>query len=325
VVRFTFIIEGLGTVLFCFRFLPDNGLLDGLFLSVFNAVSAFCNAGLTPFSDSFMSFRTDWMINWGLCFLIISGGIGFPVLSELKRQFPFNRRRWRSMSLHTRLILSTTAALLLAGTLLILFMEQGNTLASLPPRERFLAAFFQSVTARTAGFNTLPISQMANETLFVLITLMFIGASSGSCGGGIKTGTFMTLVVMGFSRLRGYEQPQIFQRSISVATVGRAISVVMMSLLVVILGTWLILMTELGDLPHSLSRGKFLELFFEVISAFGTVGLSMGITAVLSTAGKLLITLIMFVGRLGPLVVAIAVSRRKVIPYRYAEESIMVG
>jgi len=325
VALFTFIIEGIGIVLMFIRFSQDYGASKALYLSLFHSVSAFCNAGFSLFSDSFMQYGRDWSLNLVICFLIISGGIGFLVLSELKQRFPYNRRAWSGLSLHSKLALATTAALLISGTFIIILMEWRNTLAPLALPDRFLAGFFQAVTARTAGFNTLPIGNMANETLFLFILLMFIGASPGSCGGGIKTSTIATLGVLGISRLRGLERPQIFRRTISEGTVGKAVSVVIISMLVVIVATMALLMTELGETSHALSRGKFLELFFETVSAFGTVGLSTGITGGLSMAGKLILTVVMFVGRLGPLVIAIAVSRPADSRYYYAEERIMIG
>jgi trk system potassium uptake protein TrkH len=204
-------------------------------------------------------------------------------------------------------------------------LEWHNTLASLSLPGRFLAGFFQAVSARTAGFNTLPIGKMANETLFVLIMLMFIGASPGSCGGGIKTSTFASLIVLGISRLRGHERPQIFHRTIPATSIAKAMSVVMISTVVIGIATMVIMMTELGETPHPMSRGKFLELMFEVVSAFGTVGLSTGVTEGLSEAGKLILSFVMFVGRLGPLVIVLAVSRRDAPHYYYVEEEIMSG
>jgi len=325
VVLFTLAIEGAGTILMFFLFLHERGAESALYSSVFHTISAFCNAGFSLFPDSFLRYREDWALNLLICFLIISGGIGFPVLSDLRHGFSYKRRKWSRLNLHSKMVLSTTFLLLLSGTLLILLMEYRNTLASLSSPAKILAAFFQSVTARTAGFNTLPVGNMANETLFLLILLMFIGASPGSCGGGIKTTTFSTLLVLGMSRLRGHEYPNVFGRTVSEISISKTVSIVMISMLVVFAGTLLLLMTELGGVSHLASRGSFLEFFFEVVSAFGTVGLSTGVTGTLSSWGKFIITLIMFVGRLGPLVVAAAVSRRMVARFRYAEEGIMVG
>ncbi len=325
VVLFTCVIEGLGMILMFFCFLPENNMKQSLFLSIFHSISAFCNAGFSVFSDSFIGYQENWALNLVLCFLIISGGIGFLVLSELKLKFSFKRRSWSRLSLHSKLVLSTTAVLLVASTLLIITMEWHNTLSPLSVKNRFLSAFFQAVTSRTAGFNTVSIGNMANETLFFIILLMFIGASPGSCGGGIKTTSLATLVVLGISRFRGHERPQLFNRTISDVSIGKAISVIMLSMIVVCAGTMLLLMTEIGKVAHPQSRGKFLELLFEVVSAFGTVGLSTGITPELSVMGKIILSGIMFVGRLGPLVIGVAVSRGVVSRYHYAEETIMVG
>jgi len=322
---FTLVIEGIGSFLIFARLLPGRSILEALYLAVFHSISAFCNAGFSIFSDSFTQYREDWILNLTVCFLIVSGGIGFLVLSELKRKRPVKPRAWARLTLHSKIVLSTTGILLLAGTFLVLLMEWDNTLHGLSVPGRFLAAFFQSVTARTAGFNTLPIGAMANETLFLTILLMFIGASPGSCGGGIKTTTFAGLVAQGIARLRGKERPHWFRRTISQSSIARAISIVMVSGIVVILATFALLITELREMPHIASRGRFLELLFEVVSAFGTVGLSTGVTAGLTQAGKIIITLVMFVGRLGPLVIAVAVSRESAPRYRYAEETIMVG
>lgn len=325
VVQFTLVIEGIGALLIFLRFLPGRTAGEALYFSVFHAISAFCNAGFSLFADSLVGYREDWVVNLTICFLIVSGGIGFLVLSELKQNFSFNRRSWSRLSLHSKLVLSVTGILLISSSAAIIFMEWHNTLAPLSLPGRFMAGFFQAVSARTAGFNTLPVGEMANETLFVLIVLMFIGASPGSCGGGIKTSTFASLVVLGLSRLRGRERPQIFHRTISTASIGKAISVVLISTLVVVLANMVMLMIELGETPHPMSRGKFLELLFEVVSAFGTVGLSAGVTAGLSNAGKLILSMVMFVGRLGPLVIAMAVSRETAPRYYYAEEEIMSG
>jgi trk system potassium uptake protein TrkH len=308
-----------------FRFLPEKNIMEALYISVFHSISSFCNAGFSLFPESFVAYQGDWFLNIVICLLIVSGGIGFLVFSELKQQFPLNHRCWSRISLHSKLVLSTTAILLLFGSFLIIAMEWHNTLAPLSVPGRLLAGFFQSVSARTAGFNTLSIGDMANETLFVLILLMFIGASPGSCGGGVKTTTVASIAILWASRLRGRERPQLFHRSISNESMGKAISVVMVSAIVVVIATMALLMTELGEISHTLSRGKFLELFFEVVSAFGTVGLSTGVTGSLSIAGKLIIIFVMFVGRLGPLVIALAVSRPRAPRYYYAEETIMIG
>ena len=325
VALFTLVFESLGAVLIFLCFLPDHETQKALYLSVFHSISAFCNSGFCLFSDSFAGYQTNWKLNLIICFLVIAGGIGFPVLSEIKYRLSRKRRIWARLSLHSKLVLSTTALLLLVSTMMILFMEWNNTLNHLKPLNRLISAFFQAVNARTSGFNTLPIGNMANETLFVLILFMFIGASPGSCGGGIKTTTFAILAVLGISRFRGYERPQLFGRLLTEKSIGKTVRVVLISAIVVCIGLMLLLMTELGGIPHPQARGKFLELFFEVISAFGTVGLSTGITGSLSVPGKIIITFIMFVGRLGPLLIAMAVSQSVTSYYSYAEEDVMIG
>jgi trk system potassium uptake protein TrkH len=322
---FTAVIESIGACLLYPGFVSRTSWAEALYLSLFHAVSAFCNAGFSLFSDSLSAYRDDWLTNVAVCLLIVSGGIGFLVLSELKRRFPASRRKWRRLSLHSRLVLSSTLMLIVLGALAFAFMEWDNTLSALSWPDRLLAALFQSVTARTAGFNTLPLGLMANETLFALIILMFIGASPGSCGGGIKTTTLSSLILIGVSRLRGYERPRVFKRTISPESTDKAISMVTVSIAVVTVGLMLLLMTEIGHTAHPESRGKFLELLFEVVSAFGTVGLSTGVTGTLSPMGKLIITAVMFVGRLGPMVIGAAVARRKAPGVYFAEETIMIG
>lgn len=325
VILFAFIIEALGAAVMFFCFIQDFNSGHALWLSVFHSVSAFCNAGFSLFSQSLIAYQEHWILNICLCALIITGGIGFLVLSELNTRFPIKRRKWSRLSLHSKLVLSTTFILLVISTLLFLFMEWNNTLAPLSVPGRFIASFFQAVSARTAGFNSLVLGNMANETLFLIIVLMFIGACPGSCGGGVKTTTVSSMILLGLSRLRGHEFLGIFNRTISESTVWKAISLVMLGIFVVIATLMMLLMSELGNISHIDSRGSFLELFFEAVSAFGTAGLSMGITGTLSDFGKLLITCVMFIGRLGPLVIGIAISRQKTVNYRYATEDIMIG
>jgi len=325
VVKMTFLLEGLGALVLSLRFLFDHPFWQAVYLGVFHAVSAFCNAGFSPFSNSLVSYSGDWVVNLCVAALIVSGGIGFVVLAEARHQRPWRRGGWRRLSLNSRLVLVTSAVLIAVGTTLVLLCEWNNTLAAMPWHQRLLAALFQSITARTAGFNTVPTGQLANETLFLLMLLMFIGASSGSCGGGIKTGTFAALLVWGLSRLRGQQRPQVFRRSLAESSLARAISVTMVSAAIVVAAVMMLLLIEVGGVSHQASRGTSMELMFEAVSAFGTVGLSTGITTLLSSLGKFVLVLVMFTGRLGPLVVAMAIGRTKLARYRYAEEQILVG
>ncbi len=326
VVQVTVILEFLGALLLFCRFYPGSpDLGQALWLSVFHSISAFCNAGFALYPDSLTRFRGDLLVNGTVSFLIVAGGLGFLVISELQGKCRPGRWRWERLSLHTRLVVTASFVLLLFGTLATLVLEWHNTLGGLPFSEKLLAAFFQSVTLRTAGFNTLDFDSMANGTLFISMILMFIGASPGSCGGGVKTTTAATLFLMGRSRLRGAAHVSAFSRTIPDKSVEKATHLMMLAFAVVICGTLVLLSSEMGGLAHTQSRGRFLELLFESVSAFGTVGLSMGVTPTLSTLGRLCVTLLMFVGRLGPMALAIAISRDIAPRNRWAEEDIMIG
>jgi trk system potassium uptake protein TrkH len=325
ILLFTFIFEAAGTLLLYLRFHADHPGPRAVYLAAFHSVSAFCNAGFSLFSDSLTGFRSDVLVNLTMAALIITGGIGFLVLHEATFALR-KRRRWRLLSLHTKLALSTTAVLLAVGTLLFLSSEWHDTLARLPLGTKLLASFFQSVTTRTAGFNSLDFAAMNNETLLATLVLMFIGASPGSTGGGIKTTTLAVLAALSRSRLGGSPCVHAFKRTVPDETLRRAFSIFVLSVVVVLSGTALLLLSELGDVPYAESRGRFLELLFEATSAFGTVGLSMGATPTLSFWGKCIIICLMFTGRLGPLVIAMAIQpreRRSI--YEYAEEPVMIG
>ena len=326
VIILTLVIELAGAALLLIRFYPAYGLKTGLYYALFHSISAFCNAGFALFpGGSLEIFRDDVLVNGVICTLIVAGGLGFLVISELRSNPPVTRRRWNRISLHTKLVLTTTLVLIVGGMAIILLMEWPNTLADLKPGHKIVAAFFQSITLRTAGFNTIPIYRMANETLFISIILMFIGASPGSCGGGVKTSTIATLFFMGFSRIQGREGTSAYSRTIPDQTVTKAANMVMISLFVVGLATTILLMTEVGRVSYMDSMGKFIEIFFETVSAFGTVGLSMGITEKLSQAGRVILSIVMFTGRLGPLIIALAISRQQTKNFTFAHEDIMVG
>jgi trk system potassium uptake protein TrkH len=318
-------IEAAGALCLYLKTAPVQGWGPSAYPALFHAVSAFCNAGFSIYPDSFVGFREDWFVNGVLGALIVIGGIGFVVIADVKHCLMDRRATHRRLSLHSRVALTASASLILSGAAAILLMEWGNTLAPLSPFDRIVAALFQSISSRTAGFNTLKIGDMANETLFFICILMFIGACPGSCGGGVKTTTIFSLAVSGISRLRGFSHPQVFRRTLTEASMSKATSVVMTSAVVVTLAVMTLMISELGGLPHSQTRGRFLELFFEAISAFGTVGLSTGVTTALSPVGRITMVLLMFVGRLGPMVIALAVSRERIRRSHYAEENIMIG
>jgi len=328
VVMFTLLLELVGAALLFLRFSGMYHPAKALYFAVFHAVSAFCNAGFCLYSQSFIDFKSDPLVNLTVASLIICGGLGFLVLLELKRIFleRHQTRRARRLSVHSKLVLTLTCLLLTVGTMGFLVYEWNQSLAGLSFPTKLMAAFFQSVTARTAGFNTLNFGKMANVTLLFTILLMFIGAASGSTGGGIKINSLGVLFALSRSRLRGEKATSIFRRTLSPETVGRAISVFVVAVIVIYAATMALTVSELGTTIHEESRGLFLELLFEVVSAFGTVGLSVGLTSKLSTLGKLILSVVMFIGRLGPLSIAVALSgKQPSSKFQYAEENVMIG
>ena len=328
VVMFTLVLEAAGAALLFLHFSGIYQPTKALYFAIFHAVSAFCNAGFCLYTRSFMDFSGDLLVSLTVSSLIICGGIGFLVLLELKRLLLGSNQggRARRLSVHSKLVLALTLVVLAAGTLGFLAFEWNDSMAGLSVPTKLLTAFFQSVTTRTAGFNTLDFSKMANVTLLLTILLMFVGASSGSTGGGIKINTLGVLFALSRSRLRGEETTSIFRRTLAPETVGRAISVFVIAVAVIYLATMALMTSELGTTPHQESRGLFLELLFEVVSAFGTVGLSLGVTSKLSSLGKFILVLVMFTGRLGPLSIAVALGGKEPWSrFQYAEENVMIG
>jgi trk system potassium uptake protein TrkH len=315
VLLFTFISEFVFAAILAARWSVDLGWRKGLWYGLFHSVSAFNNAGFDLFGEfrSLTGYVEDFTVNFCVTTLIILGGIGFSVIVDLFRRF----RNPRRLSLHTKLTLSVTALMLLAGTVLIYFLELNNTLRPLSPAGKVLAAYFQAVTPRTAGYNTLDMGALHSATLFLIVILMFIGASPGSTGGGIKTTTFGTLAVSIWSMIKGKSDAEVFQRRIGKEQFYKAVAILLLASTLVVVVSLLLSVTENAD---------FLSVLFETTSAFGTVGLTMGLTPKLTTTGRVLIILTMFLGRVGPLTVFYAMGRsgRKT-SLRYPEEKILVG
>ena len=314
ILLFTFIFQGFGTLFLYLNWRHINSNHSSLFLSFFHAVSAFCNAGFSLFSDSLQAYTSHTGINTIFLILIIFGGIGFLVLVELY-EYPKRKR----LSLHSKLVIVMTIFLLVSGTIGILFLENQNpnTIQHHLLRGKLLSSIFQSATARTAGFNTIPIGQMGNATLLLLIMLMFIGASPTSTGGGIKTTTFCVAFLWMYYTLKGRKHLYLYQRQISNEVVSKAWVILTLAI------SWIMVMTLLLSYFEDFD---FIKLFFEVISAFGTVGLSTGITGSLSPAGKIIIIFTMFVGRLGPLALALSlIINRQEESIQYPEDHVMVG
>jgi len=327
VVAFTIIVETLGFLGLTICFLKDAPLSAAMGMGLFHAVSAFCNAGFSFFSNSFVDYQGDLAVNLILCALIILGGIGFIAVFDLMKTRARNFRGYfRNLSFHTRLVLFSTILLTAGGALVFYLLEHSSSLSNLPLENRMLVSFFQSVTARTAGFNTVDVSALTGATLFCLIILMFIGSSPGGCGGGIKTTTFMVMAASLFARFRMREDVNLFQRRIPRATVSKVTTIVFFSLFFVILFTFLLLVFEVPREAHGQTRGKLMEYLFEAVSAYGTVGLSTGITGDLRVPGKIFIIILMFMGRLGPLTLAIAMKVKTTpVRFRYMEDDVLVG
>jgi trk system potassium uptake protein len=328
VVKFTLVLETAGTLLLYLRFAEIYSPGQALYHAVFHSISAFCNAGFGLFPDSLMGFRADPLVSLTVSILIIAGGIGFLVLMELKSRFARTDAadRSRRLSLHSKLVLALTGLLLAAGTVWFLTFEWHGAMAGLSIPVKVMVAFFQSVTARTAGFNTLDFGTATNATLLFTIFLMFVGAATGSTGGGIKITTLGVLLALGRSRLYGRETTPLFRRTLSRGTEAKAIGVYAVSIVLIYCAVMAIMVSEAYASLHSASPTPFLTLLFETVSAFGTVGLSLGITPELSAWNKTVLVMVMFTGRLGPLTIAYSVSsRQRTYRYRYAEDRVMIG
>jgi len=312
----TLIFEAAATVVLAVRWYGELGF-KSIYYALFHSISAFNNAGFSLWSDSLTRYVGDPVVNVVISSLFITGGIGFIVIIDL-----YAKRKWPQLALNSKIVLTTSLLLCAAGFFFVYLLESFNpdTLGSLNTGQRLWAAYFQGVTPRTAGFNTMDIGQMLAATQLLMIILMFIGASSGSTGGGIKTGTFAILVLSFIAIIRGRSEVSVFRRTVGTEIILRSLAVILASIGVILIATLLLTLTE-----HSLQR-DFLEVLFEAVSAFGTVGLSMGLTADLSGMGKIIIILTMFVGRLGPLTMAFALAQRGIKPsVRYAEEKIVIG
>ena len=324
---FTLGAEIIGAVFLTIHWSQEFPLLRAVYTAVFHSVSAFCNAGFALFSDSMMRWSDSILLNTTVCSLIVVGGIGFPVLYDLRFWFARRKGKQVRLSIQTKTVLLTTLILIVSGALMFAFLERqalGETPSFL---QRILAPVFQSITCRTAGFNTVDIASLKDATLAMLIFLMFFGASPGSCGGGVKTTTLALLTAFTLSRINKRRRVNMFKKSIPHETVTRSISLILVSIGIIGIILFLIL---LGDSTsgHEVAcpRGPFLAYLFEAVSAFGTVGLSMGVTPELDTWGKCLITLMMIIGRVGVLTFSyIIVGANTTKGVEHSEENLMVG
>jgi len=297
ILLFTFAIEFLAVVFLAVRWVPEYGWGFGLFTSAFHAVSAFNNAGFSLWDDSLSAYVGDPTVNLIITFLFITGGIGFTVLYDL-----WKTKNFRHLSLHSKVMISGTFIVNLLAMLFLFVSEYGNmqTLGALPIGDKLWASYFQAVTPRTAGFNSIDIGSMETGSIVLISLLMFIGAGSASTGSGIKLTTFLVIIFMTTSYLKGRKEAVIFNRAIPAHLLERSLAIVFISLSAVFIGILTLTYTE---------NAPFEWIIFEAFSAFGTVGLSMGLTAELSNAGKIIIMALMFIGRVGPITLAFALAR----------------
>jgi trk system potassium uptake protein TrkH len=321
VVKVTLVFEMAGALILWVRWWPQFGAGDAAWLGVFHSVSAFNNAGFSLFSFSLMDWRTDLVVNLTIMALIVSGGIGYLVLADVSRW-----RRHRSLSMHSRFVIAMSAALIVLGAAGLYLVERGNpeTLGGIPRAEAALGAVFQSVTARTAGFNSIDMAALTPPAYLFLLVLMFIGGGPGGTAGGIKVSTFGVTVMALWATIRGMREPHVLKRRIPGDVVARAFFISLIAFLSLNLVAGALLVTEGTDL---------LATLFESASAFGTVGLSTGtpgtplsLSASFSEPGRLLICLLMFAGRIGPLTLAFALAARQTAPrVRYPEGRVLIG
>lgn len=299
IILITLAIEFIGGTILAISWYQDLGT-NAIYFGYWHAVSAFCNAGFDLFGEyhSLTDYVNDITVNLTVSSLIILGGIGFTVMFDV-----WDNRRWRNFALHTKLVIITTSVLLVFGSVVILLLEMNNpnTLEPLSWQGKLLGSYFQSVTTRTAGYNTVDISKLQDATIFFMVILMFIGASPSSTGGGVKTTTIGVLIAAVWALITGKQDAEIFQRRIPQQLIYKAFSVIFIAATLVIFVTMMMSITE---------NASFLRILFEVVSAFGTVGLSTGITPTLTEYGKIWIIITMFAGRVGPVTLALALALR---------------
>ncbi|SDY12379.1 trk system potassium uptake protein TrkH [Evansella caseinilytica] len=310
---FSVLIELIAAIFLSFRWVPEYGWGYGIFTSVFHSISAFNNAGFSLWSDSLSQYVGDPVINLLITVLFIIGGIGFTVVYDV-----MTTKKFRQFSLHTKIMLLGTVIINVVAMLVIFALEHSNplTLGALSTGEQLWASYFQAVTPRTAGFNTIEIGDMNPGTIVFTLLLMFIGAGSASTGSGVKLTTFIIILLAVFTYLRGKQEPVIFKRRINNDVVHRSLAIVVISLIIVFV-TILLLSTS--------ENAPFIYIVFEAFSAFGTVGLSMGLTDELTFFGKQVIIILMFIGRIGPLTLAFALAKSAKPSISYPKGDVFTG
>jgi trk system potassium uptake protein TrkH len=332
VLIFVIVFEGIGFAILALRNLVDLPWKVALWQALFHSISAFCNAGFSlpydPVSGedtSLVGYQGDIVTNLTICSLIVLGGLGFPVILDLWRQWRWPEAEgWRRLQLHSKIMLLGVAILIFAGFFGFLLLESENALAEMSWGRKILVSLFQSITPRTAGFNTVDMARLTDATLFLIVLLMITGAGPCSTGGGAKVSTLMIVSIQAWSRLSGSPRPVIFRRTIPRETTDRAIAQLLTYCIILAAALTLLLVF---DEPASQGESRrFLNCLFEVASALGTVGLSTGTTTTLNEAGRVIIILVMIVGRLGPISAFVALSRsEKRRRVEFPKEEILVG
>lgn len=317
----TFVIEFVGAAVLTWRFSYNMPFSEAAYSGIFHAVSAFCNAGFSLYSNSLYNYHADTFVNFIVIALIISGGISFIVMYDIYSTM----RKKTKLSLNSKIVILVSGVAIVVGTVLFYFLERTHAFQGDTLHIQLLESFFNSVSARTAGFATVDIGLVSSPSLLIFIFLMFIGGSPGSCAGGIKTTTFAIIIASIIARFNNREDTNLFKRRIPAQLVSKAITIVFFTFTLVLISTTILLISDASPLGPLESRAMFLEYLFEVVSAMGTVGLSTGITPTLSVFGKILITLLMFIGRLGPITIVMAVGRKEESKIKYAQENILIG
>lgn len=315
VTKITFLIEFTGALLLSFSLIPKYGFKTGAWYSIFHAISAFCNAGFDLFGDSILPFSGDIYINMIICSLVILGGLGFLVYMDI-----YNAGSFRRLKLHSKVVITVSAILLFAGTIATLLIEYDNSLSigEFGFGHKVLASFFQSTVTRTAGFYSIDIGKVHDATALIYIFLMFIGGSPASTAGGLKTTTFAVMIFSTIGMVRGEHDIVIFNRKIDKEVILRALAITIVCISLV--GT---ITMAVAIIEHD--RFEFLDILFESVSAFGTVGMTRGITPHLSDISKVILAFTMFIGRVGPTTLAIGLMKTKPSSIKYATGKILVG
>lgn len=332
VIKYTLFFEGVGAILLCFVFIPEYGIGKGIYYGIFHSISAFCNAGFDILGDqSLIPYQTHYFLNFVISGLIIAGGLGFVVWVDLRmswRQYKekfkiFKLRTFlRSLSLHTKIVLISTFSLILLGTIGILILEYHNvkTIGNLSFFDKVLASYFQSVTLRTAGFATINLAYVYDPTKLLMCIFMFIGGSPAGTAGGIKTVTFTITLFYIYSLVLGSNHVKIMKRTISDQVVKRALTIGIVSFFISILGLFVLSISE---------NKQFIDLVFEVFSAFATVGVTAGLTPLLTNIGKIVIIILMYIGRIGPITMVLIFAKRykqmKGKDIAYPESDVLIG